>query len=250
MSQYQFGTGQLFATPVAGGAPLRFGALQDVNLEISGDTKQLHGQYQYALDVARSKAKVEWKASSGNIDVAAFNQLFFQQTVVAGQPKYIQNEAGTIPATPFQLTAANGATFIMDLGVQDVLTGVTMKQVPSGTPNAGEYKVSSVGVYTFAAADTGKAVLINYLFTETGVGGTVTVNNALMGNIPRFKLVLTNPYAGNQFTVILFSAICDKLGLPLKQDDYLIADMSGEAFADSAGRVLQIATTSIVGGGL
>jgi hypothetical protein len=84
MSQYVFGTGQLFATPVGGGAPLRFGALQDVSVDFSGDIKQLFGQYQFALDVARGKTKVEWKASTGNVDVNAFNQIFFGQTVTTG----------------------------------------------------------------------------------------------------------------------------------------------------------------------
>lgn len=249
MSQYQFGTGQFFAMPVGGGAPLRFGALQDVSVEISGDTKQLHGQYQFALDIARGKSKVEWKASSGNVDVAAYNQLFFQQTVNAGQPKYIQNEAGTIPSPsgPYTISCANAANFDMDLGVNDVLTGTPLKQVASA-PAAGQYSVAA-GVYTFAAADAGKAVLLNYLMNDASVGGNIVVSNALMGNIPRFRLVLTNPYGGNQFTMILYSAICDKLSLPFKQDDYAISDMSGEAFADSAGRVLKLATTSIAGGG-
>jgi len=84
MSQYVFGTGQLFAMPVGGGAPLRFGALQDVSVDFSGDIKSLHGQYQFPLDVARGKSKVEWSANSGNIDVEAFNQVYFGGTVASG----------------------------------------------------------------------------------------------------------------------------------------------------------------------
>src|SRR3954463_6525269 len=103
MSQYMFGTGQLFATPVGGGAPLRFGALQDVSVDFNGDIKQLYGQYQFALDVARGKTKIEWKASSGNIDCNAFNQVFFGETVETGdQLKQVINETSAIPATPFQ----------------------------------------------------------------------------------------------------------------------------------------------------
>jgi hypothetical protein len=43
--------------------------------------------------------------------------------------------------------------------------------------------------------------------------------------------------------------VADKLTLPLKQDDYLIADLSGQAFADALNRVARISTTSISGGG-
>jgi hypothetical protein len=125
MAQYMFGTGQLFASNVGGGSPLRIGALQDVSVEFSGDIKQLFGQYQFALAVARGKTKIEGKFGTGNIDVAAFNSLFFQTTagVVTGQKKQAINEAGVIPATPFKITVANGATFFRDLGVTDVLTG-------------------------------------------------------------------------------------------------------------------------------
>lgn len=249
MTQYVFGTGQLFSMPVGGGAPLKFGALQDVSVDFSGDIKQLHGQYQYALDVARGKAKVEWKASTGNIDVAAFNSIYFNGTVDEGtELVQVFNEAGTIPATPFQVTVANGADFSMDLGVIDAATGEAYKQIASGTPATGEYEVSAAGVYTFAAADTTKNVLISYLY-EAASGGSLTLTNQLMGQAPRFQLVLSQVYDGKTFTLILYSNVADKLSLPLKQDDYLIGELSGQAFANAAGNVARITTTSVTGGG-
>lgn len=250
MSQYVFGTGQLFATPVGGGAPLRFGALQDVNVDFSGDIKQLYGQYQFALDVARGKTKVEWKASTGNVDVNAFNQIFFGQTVTTGDEllQAINEGPSAVPATPFQITATHGADFVMDLGVYDATTGLPLKQVASG-PITGQYSVDAAGVYTFASADTGKSVLLNYLYEGPTSGGSLTVGNQLMGNTPKFQLVLSQVYEGKSFTLLLYSNVADKLTLPLKQDDYLIADLSGQAFADAANRVARITTTSISGGG-
>jgi hypothetical protein len=249
MSQYVFGTGQLFAMPVGGGAPLRFGALQDVSVDFNGDIKELYGQYQFALDVARGKTKIEWKASSGNIDVNAFNTIFFGQTVTTGSELLqVFNEAGTIPATPFQLTAVHGANFVMDLGVYDATTGLPLKQVPSG-PTTGQYSVSVAGVYTFAAADTTKAVLLNYLWTSASTGGSLAVGNQLMGVTPRFQLVLSQTYEGSTFSLILYSNVANKLSLPIKQEDYMMADISGQSFADAANRVARLTTTSIVGGG-
>lgn len=250
MSQYVFGTGQLFATPVGGGAPLRFGALQDVNVDFSGDIKQLFGQYQYALDVARGKTKIEWKASTGNVDVNAFNQIFFGQTVQTGeQLTQVINEAGAVPAmTTYTVTAAHGANFIMDLGVYLAATGLPLKQVAS-TPGAGEYTVSIAGVYTFNVAQASANVLLNYLWEDAATGGSLAVSNQLMGNTPKFQLVLSQLYEGKTFTLLLYSNVADKLTLPLKQDDYLLADLSGQAFADAANRVARITTTSISGGG-
>lgn len=249
MSQYVFGTGQLFAMPVGGGAPLRFGALQDVSVDISADTKQLHGQYQYALDTARGKSKIEFKAGTGNIDVNAFNTLFFGETVDAGGELIQQiNEPGTVPTTPFQITVAHAADFVMDLGVYNSVTGDPYTQVASA-PAAGQYSVSALGVYTFNTADAADTVLINYMWEDPASGGSMTLSNQLMGQTPRFQLVLANNYANKNFGLILYSAVADKLSLPLKQDDYLIAELSGSAFANDAGNVARITTTSIAGGG-
>lgn len=249
MTQYVFGTGQLFAMPLGGGAPLRIGALQDVSIDFSADMKTLYGQYQFPLDVARGKAKIEWKASTGNIDVAAFNQIYFGATQTSNN-ELIQvfNEAGTIPTTPFQITVANAANFQMDLGVYFVSTGLPLKQVASA-PAAGQYSVTAGGVYTFNTADSTKAVLINYLYQSTATGGVLTQNNTLMGTQPRLQLVASQNYNAQTFTLILYAAAADKLSLPLKQDDYAISELSGQAFADSAQRVFKMTTNSIVGGG-
>lgn len=258
MSQYVFGTGQLFATPVGGGAPLRFGALQDVSVDFNGDIKELFGQYQFALDVARGKTKVEWKATTANIDANAFNQVFFDQVLTAGdQLTQVFNESATIPVAPAAptVTATNGASFYMDLGVYYAVSGLPLKQVPISTavppvpPASGEYTVSSSGVYTFAAADEGLGILLNYLYEQAAVGGTLAINNELMGKTPRFQLVLSQVYDAKQFTLILYSCVAEKLTMPLKQDDYLMSEISGRAFANAANQIARLTTTSIQGGG-
>lgn len=250
MSQYMFGTGQLFATPVEGGAPLRFGALQDVNVDFNGDIKSLFGQYQFPLDTARGKSTIEWKASSGNIDVAAFNQLFFGGTVDTGDElKQVINEAGTVPAmSTYTVTVANGANFFMDLGVYEAVSGLPLQQVAS-MPATGQYSVSSVGVYTFNSAQASVAMLFNYLWEDAAAGGSLEIGNQLIGSTPKFQLILSQLYNSKQFTLILYSATAEKLSLPLKQDDFLIAEMSGQANANDAGQVARITTTSISGGG-
>lgn len=251
MSQYVFGTGQLFATPVGGGAPLRFGALQDVSVDFSGDIKQLFGQYQYALDNARGKTKIEWKASSGNIDAEAFNQIFFGETLDAGDELVqVINEAGAVPAmAAYEVTVTNAANFVMDLGVFYAASGLPLKQVAAGSEATGAYSVSAGGVYTFAVGDASAAVLLNYLYESAATGGSLEISNQLMGTTPKFQLVLSQIYDGKNFTLLLYSNVADKLSLPLKQDDYLIAELSGQAMADAANRVARLTTTSITGGG-
>jgi hypothetical protein len=232
---------------------MRLGALQDVSVEFTGDMKMLHGQYQFALDVARGKTKVEGKIGSGNIDVAAFNQLFFGNTLTNNsERKQAVNEAGTVPATStYTITVANAAGFYADLGVSLVSTGQPLKWVAS-SPATGEYSVNpATGVYTFNSAQASAAVIINYLYTATTASsGTLNLTNQLMGTVPRFQLICSQVFNGKQFTMVLFSCVSDKLSLPLKQDDYLISEMSYSAQANDANSIGFISTTSATGGGL
>ena len=110
--------------------------------------------------------------------------------------------------------------------------------------------MSAAGVYTFNVAQASAGVLIDYMYESASTGGSLDVSNALMGSTPKFQLVLSQVYDSKTFTLILYSNVADKLNLPLKQDDYLVAEMSGQAMADSANRVARLTTTSITGGGL
>lgn len=253
MPQYMFGTGQIYSSPVGGAGPLRIGALQDVSVEFSGDTKQLFGQYQFALDVARGKTKIEGKIGSGNIDVAAFNNLFFNGSLTPNsEKKQSINEAGTIPASStYTITVANAGTFYLDLGVALVASGVQLKYQSSGTPADGEYSVNTgTGVYTFNSAQAGLSVIINYMYSATTAkSGTLSITNNLMGTTPKFQLVASQVFNGKQFTLVLYTCVADKLSLPLKQDDYTISEIAYSAQANDSNLIGFISTTSATGGG-
>jgi hypothetical protein len=78
----------------------------------------------------------------------------------------VQGETVTIPTTPYQITAlqANGTW-----GQDDGLTIAGVAGVPvASAPTTGQYSVSA-GVYTFAAADTGKAVVLNYSYIPSDI---------------------------------------------------------------------------------
>lgn len=251
MTQYVFGTGQLYSVPTGGGNPLRVGALQDVSVEFSGDIKQLYGQYQYPLDVARGKTKIEGKIGTGNIDVAAFNTIFFGQTVTSNsEKKQAINEAGSVPASStYTITVANAASFSLDLGVTLVTTGAPLTQVATA-PAAGQYSVTSGGIYTFNVAQASAGVLLNYLYTATTASsGTLNLTNQLMGTTPKFQLVASQTYSNKVFTLMLYAITTEKLSLPLKQDDYLVSEISFQAFADDSNRIGYVSTTSATGGG-
>lgn len=242
MTQYVFATGDLFSAPVDGGAPFKFGALQDVSVDFSADIKQLFGQYQFPLDVARGKTKIEGKAATGQVNASAFNTFYFNQDVTTGQMLRAINEPHSVPAmSMYTVTVTNGADFYMDLGVYDALTGQPLTQV-AAMPGDGEYTVSNAGVYTFNSAQASDALLFNYLY-EDAAGSRLDIGNPLMGDTPKFRLVLSQTYNAKTFTLVLYSCTAEKLSLPLKQDDYLIADLTFQAQANDANQVGFMSTT-------
>ena len=81
----------------------------------------------------------------------------------------ILNEQWSVPTTPFQINPlCPDGGFTADNGVTYASTGVALTKV-TGTPSVGQYAVSvvastGVATYTFAAADAGQSVYLNYSF--------------------------------------------------------------------------------------
>ena len=64
--------------------PFSSAPLQDVSLDISFSSKQLFGQYQFPIALARGEGKITGKAKFANIDGPLFNDCFFGQSLNAG----------------------------------------------------------------------------------------------------------------------------------------------------------------------
>lgn len=241
---YQFGSGNVFGLVPSGGVnvPRKFGGLQDVSVDITFNLKELYGQSQFPLTVARGQGKIDGKAKFANLNGAMLNDLFFSQANVVGQTLHVIGEVGSIPATPFQVTVANGATFKEDLGVTYAATGVPLTRVPSA-PVTGQYSVSVAGVYTFAAADTLLGVLIDYAYTASATGNTTTINNLLSGSGPTFAVSLPMKYNGKWMYLRLNACISSKLTIATKIEDFLVPEFDFKAFADAAGIVGTLSLT-------
>lgn len=253
MPLYGFGAGALWGTPltdasgnaISNPSPVLFGVMQDVSVDISADVKELYGQNQFAVAVARGKMKITGKAKFGRINGLMLNSLFFGQTITSGNLADVYDTTGAaIPTTPYQITPTvpNSGAWSQDLGVLDQ-NGNPMTRVASA-PATGQYSVAA-GIYTFAAADTGLTVFISYQYTSAtpATAKKSTVNNVQMGNAPSFRCDLMSPYSGEQTTLTLFKCISTKLTLATKLDDFLVPEMDFSAFANAANQVLQWGTT-------
>lgn len=236
---YQFGSGNAFGLVTVGGivVPRKFGALQEISIDFAFNVKELYGQFQFPLTVARGQGKISGKAKFANLNGAMINDLFFTQTNATGQTLHAIGEAGLIPATPFQITATNGATFKEDLGVTNGVTGVPMTRV-TGTPTTGQYACNNTGgVYTFAAADTGIAVLMDYAYTSASTGNTTTIANSLTGQAPNFALSFPIKYSGKSMYLKLNACVSSKISFATKLEDFMVPDFDFSGMADAAGNI-------------
>jgi hypothetical protein len=194
MAQYLFGPGQAWGTPISDASgnaiavpsPILFAAAQDVSIDMGFETKLLHGTGQFPLAVGRGKGKVSGKIKNAQVNGALWNSIVFGQTLTNGIYNAVYDTAGAlIPGTPFQVTPTvpSSGTWVSDLAVRNA-AGAPMTRVAS-SPATGQYSVSA-GVYTFAAADTGLRVFIDYLYTATSTAAKrSTVVNVAMGNAAR-----------------------------------------------------------------
>jgi hypothetical protein len=243
MPQYSFGSGNLYATPSgANPTPVRFGTLQEVTLDLSFTTKKLYGSKQYPVAIGRGPASATASAKSAEIYSSVFNEIFAGIVTSTGSTKVANSEAGTV--TTAAITVANSANFLADLGVVYAATGLPLKRVASA-PTVGQYSVSA-GVYGFNATENATALYISYTWNATGAGKKATLVNQDMGAAVVFSVVLDVPYGagGTVATYKFYQAVSTKLSLGFKNEDFTIPQFDMEFFADAAGNVYDLNTTT------
>ena len=225
---YSFGSGVPIGTrtDIANATPVNFGLVQEVTMDETATIKELYGQQQHPLAIARGTIKTTGKAKVARISGLAMASLFYGVTPVPGQLMTAFGEAGTSPSGgPYTVAVANAASAGDDLGVLNALTGLPFTKV-AAAPAAGQYSVAN-GVYTFAADDKGKLLLINYTYALAGSGQHFTVTNQLLGTMPTSQ--------GNAVNVRFNNCTSSKLGFGTKREDFVMPEFDLSVFADAAG---------------
>lgn len=248
---FKFGAGHLFLTPLSdalGAAialptPVKIPTMQEISVDYNRELKMLYGSLNAPVDVAGGKVKASGKIKFADINGSIMNSIVYGQTMTTGSGTFTNPSVmGTIPATPFTITATppNSGTFSRDLGVTDQF-GIPYTRVASA-PTAGQYTVNASGAYVFAAGDTGKVIYYSYQYTATVVGAkSLSVNAINMGTTPTFRLDAHCPYKGKQFNFSALQCIVGKFNLMTnKNDDHDVWEMDYETFADTAGNHLSI----------
>jgi hypothetical protein len=230
-----FGPGAIFVqrTDLANGTPVNIGKANEFQLDQQFTKKELYGQNQFPLFIARGSAKFTAKAKAALISGIALNSAFFGQTLAAGQQATALSETGTIASGAY--TVANHATFVSDLGVVYAATGLPLAYVPSA-PAAGQYSQSG-GVYGFNSGDNGKGIFVTYTYTVAGTGQQLAIANPTLGVTPTFQVWYYTSTNGVPLNLQLYSCVADKLSLAFKLEDFMMPELSFSCFANAAGNV-------------
>ncbi|MEW6563319.1 MAG: hypothetical protein AB1400_08840 [Pseudomonadota bacterium] len=251
MAQYSFGAGVLFArqltdasgTAIANPTPIEFGVLQDVTLDVSFDLKQLYGQNQFPVAMARGKGKITGKAKAAEINGGLLNGILFGQTLATGLVGVFKATSTTTVAATITVAPPAAGTYQKDLGVYSATDGKPYTRVASA-PALDQYTVNeATGAYTFNTGDIGALVYIDYSYTAAAGGVKSTVVNLPMGYTPTFSIDLNLDYNGKKATIQLPNCTSDKVGIATKLEDFMIPEFSFQAFADAMGNVMTYSFT-------
>jgi hypothetical protein len=245
--QLSFGSGAVWGerTDVTGSGigPRQFGVLQDIQIDFDWSNKELYGQLQFPVAIARGQGKITGKAKFAQILGLLYSDIFFGATPATGQFAVSQLEAATVPAaTPYTVNVANAASYNDDLGVVYASSGKRFNRVT--TPSAaGQYSVNfATGVYTFSSADASAAILVSYTYNIVTSGNKLTMTNQSMGITPTFKATFYTNYNGSGTALRLNACTANKLSLPTKLDTWTISELDFMAFADASGTIGYLST--------
>jgi len=238
---FVFGSGVLIGTP-QGGTPINFGLAQEVSLNIATTTKALYGQNNFPVAIGAGTRKMTGKAKLARISGQALGNLFFGISPSAGGAQTQFGEATAVPtSSPYTYSTTFHSAFVADQGVVYASSGLPLKQVGSA-PTTGQYAVSGGGVYTFAAGDTGAAVLISYTYSVSTSGESIAVSSQVIGPSITFSanLFASDPTTGKQFSLLLYNCVAEKLAFGTKLEDFMVPELDFQCFANAAGQVCQL----------
>ena len=236
---YSFGSGVLIGTrtDIVNATPVNFGLVQEVTIEEAATVKELYGQFQHPVAIARGTIKTTGKAKVARISGLAFASLFYGVTPVSGQIATAFAEAAIVPAAaPYSVVPANSATFGDDAGLLYAATGFPLIKVASA-PSAGQYSLSA-GVYALSAADAGKALLLTYTYALPSGGQKFSITNQLTGTTPTFAAQFYTTFQGQAVSLKLNNCTSSKLSLQTKLEDFVVPELDFSCFADPTGTVM------------
>jgi hypothetical protein len=249
-----FGPGSLYVTrtDVQNSTPVNIGYSQEFSLDESAETKELFGQDQYPLVVARGTIKITGKAKAAELSAIAVNNAFHGESAfTTGQILFAPGEAGTIPTGTTHSTSGDtpsGTTlpFSSTTGVANGMS-VSGTNIPANTFVASFVANTSVTLTQAVSGDVPSSTVITF-------GPSIAVTNAAnfdtdLGvvyastGLPLLK-VAGSPTTG-QYSVI--STGTGKGEYSFASADAGIAVLFNYAYTSASGGQLVTVTNKLIG---
>lgn len=254
-----FGPGILILTrtDVTPSPAINVGFVQEFSLDAAGNIKELYGQKQYPLAVARSTIKATGKIKAAVISGIAWNTAFYGQSSLSTASILAWNIDSTfsLSTASTAVTVGSSLTWDADLSVRyasGANAGLPFQRVATGSESTGKYSVNTstatgnLNVYNFAAGDTtsltaGTTIPIKVTYSSTtGSGELLAVTNQNIGVTPTFQIdyyTNFNQPSAKPFVVRVFSAVANKHAMAFKLEDFMMPEFDFSVFADASDRV-------------
>lgn len=245
-SMFPFGSGRMFLQPTGLLSFMRIGvaAMQEGGWSLDVDVKELHGANRWPVDVRTGMGKIEgtakftdWDADTMAAMLGASVTPNFAHLLSVAVDSAIASTINVQTA----LTALSG-TFIKNLEVVKLSTGLPMTQVASA-PSTGQYSVvNSTGVYSFNATDVTAAfnVRLNYIWSKAA-GKQIAFNNVAIGTTPVMAGIFQGISDAKQMVFELDYVVPHGIKWSQRIDDWSHQDINLKAFAnpdtDVIGRI-------------
>ena len=219
-------------------SPRKFDVLQEFSVDFGQTIKELTGQLTYPVALGIGEGKITIKITMARFQAGVLNDAIFGRNTATG----LAVGRNIIVDPPERFTAAatyavaNAATFVQDLGVFDQVSGAQLVAV-AAAPTTGQYipGAANVGSYSFAAADVGHLLMVNYMYHSAATGQTLTVFSEIQGAVGISRMLYTGQYAGRYVAIDLPNVVASKFTYASKQKDFIMGVVDAAAFATPAG---------------
>jgi hypothetical protein len=233
--------GELITVPQA----ILLSSVTDYSADNKLEVKMHDGRHQYSVAGIATKREFSLSITNNNASAEIMNLVDAEDVTTGHTRIYTDKTAFAIPATPFINVVAppSSGTFVSDGGVFYGANGLASdgKQLRrvAATPAEGQYTVSSVGSYLYAAADAGRLVKRNYVYRVAAVGSTVTALNREAGATAEYSLVLaTGVYLGVTVTYTFPRVMIKSQNAGAKKDDWQAIKYDLSVMADPVSDIV------------
>ncbi len=237
---YSFGSGVLIGTrtDIINATPVNFGLVQEVTIEESASVKELYGQFQHPIAIGARHDQDDGQGQGGADLRPGARQPVLRGRAGSGPTRHrlCRSRRPCRPRRPTPSRRPTPRRSPTTRGVVYAATGLPLIKV-AATPAPGQYALAA-GVYTFNAADAGKAVLVSYTYAMAASGQKFTVTNQLLGATPTFAAQFFTTFQGQGVSLKLNNCTSSKLSFQTKMEDFVLPEFDFSCFADASGTVM------------